>query len=82
MSNQAERVKLTIITATKPGTLSKSFTLEGGTLQKHPGGNLAEGRAEQRTLSPAEFRDLLKTLGPAQALVYRVNGHDQARIVP
>ena len=34
-------VALSVITAKKPPCLSKQFTLEDGTLQKHPGGKLA-----------------------------------------
>lgn len=80
-NQQVGRVELTVVTSRKPVTLSKAFHLDGSTLEKRAGGMLMEGTAEKRALSPVEFRDLLKTLGPAQALVYGVNKHDQARIV-
>ena len=74
---------LSVITAKKPRYLSKQFTLaDNGTLQKHPGGMLAEGMVEVQRLDLAGFCSLLAALKPNQALCFGVPAHDKALIVP
>jgi hypothetical protein len=73
---------LTRFTASKPARLSKAFRMTDGRLVKESGGQLFDGIAEQITVDPAGFADLLVSLKPSQALSYGVNGHDKARVVP
>lgn len=74
-------MKLTVITATKPATLSKRFELVSGKLVRHPGGALVEGKADQRTVSVSDLRALLSSLTPSQALTFGVSAHEKARLV-
>ena len=75
--------QLSLITAVKPGRLSKSFRLDDdGRLQKLPGGQLIKG--EIRRVSPADAKGLaalMQKLTPSQALVYGVTTHDAAQVV-
>lgn len=76
-------VTFTVINALRPSVLSKRFTLSAdGTLEKHPGGQLAEGRARKVELrSAAEFASLLASLSPSQAIVHGVFEHDEAIVL-
>jgi hypothetical protein len=77
------KLTLTLISATKPPVLSKSFSLlEDGTLEKKPGGNLVSGWAQTLIVSLQEFHRGLKSLKPHEAFVYGVCGHEKAKIVP
>jgi hypothetical protein len=72
-----------LITAVKPGRLSKSFKLDNkGRLQKIPGGQLMKG--ELRRVCPADAKALailMQEVTPSQALIYGVTVHEAARVV-
>jgi hypothetical protein len=69
----SKKLKVTVITATNPTRLTKGFSLREGELVKKSGGILVEGNAEIWELDGhAEFKDLLATLGPDQALTYGI----------
>lgn len=78
-----DHATLSIITAIKPARLSKGFTLDAdGDLLKLPGGNLSTGTVEVRTVaSLADLATTLKSLTPAQALVYGVPINAAARVM-
>ncbi|WP_150109508.1 hypothetical protein [Syntrophobacter fumaroxidans] len=70
-----------MLTAQKPSVLSKGFSLaKDGTLQKHPGGQLAQGTCETQDLVVSDFCALLEALQPNQALTFGVCGHDRATV--
>lgn len=64
------RYRYTLITAIKPGILSKSFRLEGDKLVKSPGGAFINGSARKREETLQEFARALMTLDSNQALCY------------
>ena len=72
---------LTRFTATNPSRLSKAFALKAGKLDKQPGGNLIDGRAEQIKTDITGLVDLLTSLGPQHALGYGVAQATSARVV-
>jgi hypothetical protein len=74
MVNDMVGAKLSIITAIEPNRLSKGFSLgTDGDLLKSPGGNLVRGTIEARTVSTlVDLAATLRSLSPAQALVYGV----------
>ena len=78
-----DQATLSIITAIQPERLSKGFTLgAGGDLLKYPGGNLVQGEVETRTVaSLADLAAILRSLTPAQALVYGVPINAAARVM-
>lgn len=79
--NETPQVKLSVLTAQKPSVLSKGFSLaKDGTLQKHPGGQLAQGTCETQDLAVSDFCTLLEGLKPNQALTFGVCGHDRATV--
>ena len=75
--------QITIITALKPKTLTKSFhKAPDGALVKTPGGPLVDGIAERLTISGIDaLAAVIKDIGTDQALVYGVSEHEKARIV-
>jgi hypothetical protein len=71
------------IRAIKPKVLSKRFSLgmDGG-LVKEAGGVLTEGIVKiQKFVFVEQFADLLKELGPEDALVYGICGYEEAFVV-
>lgn len=64
--------KLTVLSAIKPARLSKGYSLDGsGNLLKSAGGNLVEGEITIQALETlGDLAKILKSLTPAQALVY------------
>ena len=76
-------IAVTRITAVKPDRLSKAFSLtRDGQLAKASGGQLVDGTARTVHLqSMAELAQLLKQLTPAEALVYGISEHEEARVV-
>lgn len=80
---EPEQTKLSIITAIKPDRLSKGFTLgASGDLLKSPGGNLTQGAIEIKQIDGlTDFAAILKSLTPAQALVYGVPIDGAARLM-
>lgn len=78
-----KHAKLSIITASNPKRLSKGFSLgSGGDLLKSPGGQLIQGSVEIRTLENLEdLAGILKSLTPAQALVYGVPINTASKIM-
>ena len=66
--------RLTVLSAIKPARLSKGYSLDGsGNLVKSAGGNLVEGEIEIQALKTlGDLSKILKSLTPAQALVYGV----------
>jgi hypothetical protein len=76
-------VTLTVIDAIRPSVLSKRFSLaKDGSLEKHTGGHLEEGRAYKAGVcSAAAFADVLASLKPHHALMHGVFPHDDAIVV-
>ena len=72
---------LTKFTATNPNRLSKAFALKCGKLDKQPGGNLIDGRADRVETDIAGLAELLTTLGPHHALGYGIATTASARVV-
>jgi hypothetical protein len=69
------------ITSTKPGCVTKEFSLVDGELQKKTTANVYEGRMEIKEVSGAnDFAELLQSLGPNQCLTYGIPPHD-ARLI-
>ena len=63
---------LTKFTATNPNRLSKAFALKCGKLDKQPGGNLIDGRADRVETDLCGLAELLTTLGPQHALSHGI----------
>lgn len=72
---------LSRFTAINPTRLSKAFALKGDKLDKQPGGNLIDGRADRVETDLCGLAELLTTLGPHHALGYGVTQTDSARVV-
>jgi len=70
-------IQFTRITAHKPDTLTKSYSLaDDGTLRKTPGGPLVDGTADRLTISALDgLAALIRGMGTDQALVYGVSDH-------
>lgn len=78
-----QQVKLSLITAHKPGVLSKAFHLnEEGELKKTSGGQLIEGQILLMTMNIQGFVSLLRHARSDQAVCYGVATHDRALVVP
>ncbi|TCP41352.1 hypothetical protein [Rhodovulum marinum] len=73
---------VTVITAQSPRRLSKGFRLDGDDLVKLPGGNLVSGSIEYGTIATlADLSRLLKSLTPAQALIYGKPRNSAQRLI-
>lgn len=81
--NQAAGARLSVITAIKPERLSKGYSLgANGDLLKSAGGNLSKGQVQTRNLTTlADLAAILKSLTPAQALVYGVPRNDATTVM-
>ncbi len=76
-------ITVTVIDSEKPMVLSKSYSLNAnGELERKNGGQLVRGEARKTEMSDANaFADLLRSLGPHQALMYGVFEHEEAIVL-
>lgn len=76
------RSKFTIITSTRPNTLTKEYRLDGGKTISSTIAHMTEGLAQQGTVTSAtEFADVLAGLTHNQALCFGVPPMERARVL-
>lgn len=75
-------MKLTVIDSEQPKTLTKTYSLKGGEIQKTTVASMSKGHAKTVQLDGmSEFAELLKTLKSNQALAFGVTGFDDIGIL-
>lgn len=80
--NNAQRIKLTVITGTTPSTLTKKYSLNSaGAMQCQTSANMVAGWTKRLELNSAqEFAEILQKLEPKHALMYGVTEQPEALV--